>query len=90
MGIQHSNRVIGIIRRTPKSTVTENTMHRELSEVLSNEYSVISEYDTTSLASTALSETEEIDKKSCACTFIFWGSFVGVCGVIGISRHTLL
>ena len=64
-------------------------MHRELSEVLSNEYSIVSDLeDTLSMVSTAPSETEREDKKSCACTFIFWGAFTGLCGIIGISRNT--
>jgi len=64
-------------------------MHRELSEVLSNEYSIVSDLeDTLSMVSTVPSETEVEDKKSCACTFIFWGAFIGLCGIIGISRKT--
>ena len=63
-------------------------MHRELSEVLSNEYSIVSDLgeDTLSMVSTVSSEPEGEDKKSCACTFIFWGAFIGLCGIIGISR----
>ena len=67
-------------------------MHRELSEVLSNEYSIVSDLgeDTLSMVSTVPSETEGEDKKSCACTFIFWGAFIGLCGIIGISRKAFL
>ena len=55
-------------------------MHRELSEVLSNEYSIVSDLgeDTLSMVSTVPSETAGEDKKSCACTFIFRGAFIGL------------
>ena len=67
-------------------------MHRELSEVLSNEYSIVSDLeDSVSVDSTVISEAEnEEDKKSCACTFIFWGAFIGLCGIIGISRNVFI